>query len=55
LGLLKGNTEILKHVDALEHRILELEQSILGTITEAMKTKIAESPAAAPSTTPPAG
>jgi uncharacterized membrane protein len=52
--LLKGNIEILKHVDALEHRILELEQSILATITEAMNTKIAEKPGAGPSTTTPA-
>jgi uncharacterized membrane protein len=28
--LLRGNTEILKHVEALEERILQLEQRIVG-------------------------
>ncbi len=30
--LLEGNRKILEHVDALEHRILDLETSILGRL-----------------------
>ena len=30
--LLHGNTEILKHVEALEERILQLEQRIMGAL-----------------------
>jgi uncharacterized membrane protein len=31
--LLRGNAEILQHVEALEERILQLEQNILGAIS----------------------
>jgi len=30
--LLSGNTEILKHIDALEHHILQLEQQIMAAL-----------------------
>jgi uncharacterized membrane protein len=30
--LLRGNTEILEHVEALEERILQLEQRIMGVV-----------------------
>jgi uncharacterized membrane protein len=30
--LLRGNTEILEHVEALEERILQLEQRIMGVL-----------------------
>ena len=30
--LLSGNTEILKHVEALEERILQLEQRIVASL-----------------------
>jgi uncharacterized membrane protein len=33
--LLRGNTEILKHVEALEERILQLEQRIVGALKPA--------------------
>ena len=33
--LLRGNKEILEHVDALEHRILELEQRIMAALKPA--------------------
>jgi uncharacterized membrane protein len=33
--LLRGNAEILEHVEALEHRILELERNILAAIAPA--------------------
>jgi uncharacterized membrane protein len=33
--LLKGNREILKHIDGLEHRILELESTILNRLDRA--------------------
>ena len=32
--LLAGNTRILEHVDALEHRILQLETNILAALSE---------------------
>ena len=32
--LLKGNSEILQHVEALEHRILEVESKILSRLPE---------------------
>ena len=32
--LLHGNTEILKHVEALEERILQLEQRIMGALKQ---------------------
>jgi hypothetical protein len=33
-SLAEGNGEILKRVESLEHRILELEASILGRLDE---------------------
>ena len=35
IELLEGNKKILEHVDALEHRILELETSILARLDKA--------------------
>jgi uncharacterized membrane protein len=35
--LLEGNRQILEHVDALEHRILQLETSILARLDSAAK------------------
>jgi uncharacterized membrane protein len=37
IELLEGNRKILEHVDALEHRILQLETSILGRLGDAGK------------------
>jgi uncharacterized membrane protein len=34
LELLEGNKQILEHIDALEHRILDLETSILAKLDE---------------------
>lgn len=36
--LLRGNTEILRHVEGLEQRILDLEKSILGALRERGET-----------------
>ena len=35
LDILEGNRQILDHIDALEHRILDLEKSILAKLDEA--------------------
>ncbi len=37
IELLEGNRQILEHVDALEHRILQLETSILARLDSAAK------------------
>jgi uncharacterized membrane protein len=37
IELLEGNRQILEHVDALEHRILQLETSILARLDSAGK------------------